>query len=80
MPLSAATNPSTTEQLRLKAQYVQEGDRIIDAPAQDFAIHGPFDVVAVSSRDCHGMVSIRGEEKLLFIAASASVLVEREEA
>ena len=79
MPLAAAANPSTTEQLRLKAQHVQEGDRILDAPAQDFAVHGPFDVIAVSSRDCHAMVSIRGVHQLLFVAADASVLVEREE-
>ena len=74
MPL----NPTTTEQLRLKAHAVREGDRLIDAPSAGFASYGPFVVRSVTARDRHGLVTFLGDEFLCCVTAEASCLVERE--
>lgn len=70
-------NPATTEEIRCQARHVLVGDRLLHAPVVGLDAR-PFRVEAVLPRDCHGLVTLVGEDRLALVPAEAECEVERE--
>ncbi len=84
MTAAEPLNATTTEQLRIRAANVRDGDRLLWAAVAGDC-QAPLEVEKVSPRDCHGMVSVvgvslLGDRRIVYAHADTICEVEREAA